>query len=150
MRDFREFRGPVTNLTSLEGYIILTIGNRLETHQWTGSTLMRTAFFDAPILISSLNVVKTFILFGDVHKGIYFVQYRDQVSCNALSLCLFFFYVRSDLLAGSSIVISLSLVTLLPTGKLVHANWLSCFLRVPSIQALHMNIWPWSAMILKR
>ncbi|KAL3135403.1 hypothetical protein ABBQ32_007586 [Trebouxia sp. C0010 RCD-2024] len=74
----REFRGPVTNLTSLEGYIILTIGNRLETHQWTGSNLMRTAFFDAPILISSLNVVKTFILFGDVHKGIYFVQYRDQ------------------------------------------------------------------------
>lgn len=74
----REFRGPVTNLTSLEGYIILTIGNRLETHQWTGSSLQRTAFFDAPILIASLNVVKSFILFGDVHKGIYFVQYRDQ------------------------------------------------------------------------
>lgn len=78
--DCREFRGPVTNLSSLEGYIILTIGNRLENHQWTGSNLLRTAFFDAPILISSLNVVKTFILFGDVHKGIYFVQYRDQVS----------------------------------------------------------------------
>ena len=77
----REFRGPVTNLTSLEGYIILTIGNRLETHQWTGSSLQRTAFFDAPILIASLNVVKSFILFGDVHKGIYFVQYRDQVCC---------------------------------------------------------------------
>jgi cleavage and polyadenylation specificity factor subunit 1 len=75
----REFRGPVTNLTSLEGYIILTIGNRLETHQWTGSNLLRTAFFDAPILISSLNVVKTYIIFGDVHKGIYFVNYRDQV-----------------------------------------------------------------------
>ncbi|KAL0047613.1 hypothetical protein WJX82_007762 [Trebouxia sp. C0006] len=74
----REFRGPVTNLTSLEGYIILTIGNRLETHQWTGSNLLRTAFFDAPILISSLNVVKTYIIFGDVHKGIYFVNYRDQ------------------------------------------------------------------------
>ena len=66
-------------MASLEGYIVLTIGNRLEVHQWTGSTLQRTAFFDAPILISSLNVVKTFILFGDVHKGIYFVQYRDQV-----------------------------------------------------------------------
>ncbi|DBA84714.1 TPA: hypothetical protein ACH3X1_005967 [Trebouxia sp. C0004] len=74
----REFRGPVTNLTSLEGYIILTIGNRLETHQWTGSNLLRIAFFDAPILISSLNVVKTYIIFGDVHKGIYFVNYRDQ------------------------------------------------------------------------
>ncbi len=69
----------MTNLTSLEGYIILTIGNRLETHQWTGSNLLRTAFFDALILISSLNVVKTYIIFGDVHKGIYFVNYRDQV-----------------------------------------------------------------------
>ena len=83
----RQFRGPVTNLTSLEGYIILTIGNRLETHQWTGSNLMQTAFFDAPILISSLNVVKTFILFGDVHKGIYFVQYRDRLAANANQIC---------------------------------------------------------------
>ena len=85
----REFRGPVTNLTSLEGYIILTIGNRLETHQWTGTSLQRTAFFDAPILIASLNVVKSFILFGDVHKGIYFVQCRDQVSCQTSWLVAF-------------------------------------------------------------
>ena len=75
----REFRGPVTNLSSLEGYLILTIGNKLEVHQWAGSSLNRTAFFDAPMLISSLNVVKTFILFGDVHKSIYFVQYKEQV-----------------------------------------------------------------------
>ena len=79
MHGCREYRGPVTNVSSLEGYLILTIGNKLEVHQWTGSSLLRTAFFDAPMLISSLNVVKTFILFGDVHKSIYFVQYRDQV-----------------------------------------------------------------------
>lgn len=75
----REYRGAVTCLSSLEGYLLLTIGNKLEMHQWTGSNLLRTAFFDAPMLITSLNVVKTFILFGDVHKSIYFVQYRDQV-----------------------------------------------------------------------
>ena len=82
---------------------------------------MRTAFFDAPILISSLNVVKTFILFGDVHKGIYFVQYRDQVSCG-LPCLLPIVCVLSCAYCLLPINCLLLAECLLPNGTLVDAK----------------------------
>ena len=33
------------------------------------------AFYDAPVLITSLNVVKSYLLFGDVQKGSFFVRW---------------------------------------------------------------------------
>ncbi|KAK9815325.1 hypothetical protein WJX72_001813 [[Myrmecia] bisecta] len=73
----REFRGPVVAVDSLEGYLVIAFGARLETHQWMGSTLSMAAFFNAPMLITSLNIIKNFILLGDVHKGAYFIQFTD-------------------------------------------------------------------------
>ena len=50
--------------------------------QWLGldadhsMSLMQTAaFYDAPVLITSLNVVKSYLLFGDVQKGSFFVRW---------------------------------------------------------------------------
>ena len=71
----RMFRGPVMKLSTIEGHLVVAAGNRLETHSWTGSGLQTAAFYDAPMLITSLNVVKSYILFGDVQKGSFFVRW---------------------------------------------------------------------------
>lgn len=75
----RELRGPVTHVGhmkggDLEGVFLVTYGNRVETHFWTGEKLQRVAFYDAPILVSSVAVIKSFLVIGDVHKGLVFLQ----------------------------------------------------------------------------
>ena len=37
------------------------------------------AFYDGPMLLTSLNVVKNFVLLGDVQHSVQFVRYRDEV-----------------------------------------------------------------------
>jgi hypothetical protein len=44
-----------------------------------GSRLVRTAFFDAPFLVATLNVIKNYALAGDAAHGAIFVHYT--VSC---------------------------------------------------------------------
>jgi cleavage and polyadenylation specificity factor subunit 1 len=78
----REFKGPITNIASVEGYLLLSTGNRLETCTLKSSqdtyTLQRSAFFEGPSLITSLNVVKNFILIGDTQHSVQFLRYKDQ------------------------------------------------------------------------
>lgn len=84
----REFKGPITNLTSVEGYLLLSTGNRIETcmlksqKSETGGlpsfSLQRSAFYEGPSLITSLNVVKNFILLGDSQHSVHFLRYKDQ------------------------------------------------------------------------
>lgn len=62
-------------LAVLDGCLLMAAGNRLELCAWNGSSLTRMAFFDGPLYITSVNVVKSFVLFGDLHKGIHFVWY---------------------------------------------------------------------------
>lgn len=37
------------------------------------------AFFDGPMLVTSLNVVKNFVLLGDAQHSVQFVRYKDEV-----------------------------------------------------------------------
>lgn len=75
----REMRGPVTHVGhmkggDLEGVFLVAYGNRVETYVWTGEKLQRIAFYDAPILVTSVAVIKSFLVIGDVHKGLVFLQ----------------------------------------------------------------------------
>lgn len=45
-----------------------------------GSQLIRNAFFDAPFLVATLNVVKNYALAGDAAHGAIFVQYTVSAS----------------------------------------------------------------------
>lgn len=84
----REFKGPITNITSVEGYLLLSTGNRIETcilksqksetEGLTSFSLQRSAFYEGPSLITSLNVVKNFILLGDSQHSVHFLRYKDQ------------------------------------------------------------------------
>jgi cleavage and polyadenylation specificity factor subunit 1 len=92
----REFKGPVTALCSLEGHLLLSTGNRLETCTLSSATavdtsapaggvasattykLARSAFYDGPSLVTSLSVVKSFVLLGDAQHSVQFVRYRED------------------------------------------------------------------------
>lgn len=52
------------------------VGNRVELYTYSGRGLTKVAFYDAPLLITSLNVVKDFILLGDVHKSVFFIRFQ--------------------------------------------------------------------------
>jgi cleavage and polyadenylation specificity factor subunit 1 len=91
----REFKGPVTAVSTVEGYLLVATGNRLETCALASVPpaagagaegvppaaptyrLTRSAFHDGPALVTSLAAVKSFVLAGDARHSVQFVQYRD-------------------------------------------------------------------------
>lgn len=67
---------PPTAASQLDGLLVIAAGTKLEVHAWNGKQLVRSAFFDAPMCLTSLNLLKNYILVGDVHKGLTFVMYK--------------------------------------------------------------------------
>ncbi|GLU20961.1 hypothetical protein SLE2022_371330 [Rubroshorea leprosula] len=75
----KELKGAISALASLQGHLLIAAGPKIILHRWTGTELSGIAFFDAPPLHAvSLNIVKNFILLGDVHKSIYFLSWKEQ------------------------------------------------------------------------
>ncbi|KAG6657044.1 hypothetical protein CIPAW_04G063300 [Carya illinoinensis] len=77
----KELKGAISALASLQGHLLIASGPKIILHNWTGTELNGIAFFDAPPLyVVSLNIVKNFILLGDIHKSIYFLSWKEQGS----------------------------------------------------------------------
>lgn len=96
----REFKGPVTQVATLEGHLLLATGNRLETCTLSSTPVVRevaadgdagrvddgavtysaqrSAFYEGPMLVTSLTVVKSFVLIGDVQHSVQFVRYKEE------------------------------------------------------------------------
>ncbi|KAI3817931.1 hypothetical protein L1987_11731 [Smallanthus sonchifolius] len=77
----KEMKGAISALASIQGYLLVASGPKVILHKWTGSELNGVAFYDAPPLyVVSLNIVKNFILIGDIHKSIYFLNWKENGS----------------------------------------------------------------------
>lgn len=74
----KELKGSISAIASLQGHLLIAIGPKIILHSWNGSELNGAAFFDAPLYVVSLNIVKNFILFGDIHKSIYFLCWKED------------------------------------------------------------------------
>ncbi|KAH9678229.1 cleavage and polyadenylation specificity factor subunit 1 [Citrus sinensis] len=75
----KELKGAISALASLQGHLLIASGPKIILHKWTGTELNGIAFYDAPPLyVVSLNIVKNFILLGDIHKSIYFLSWKEQ------------------------------------------------------------------------
>ena len=68
-------------LAVLDGLLLAAAGSRLEMLELqaggtskSGLVLQRTAFLDAQLAIACLASIKSFVLLGDVHKGLSFVH----------------------------------------------------------------------------
>lgn len=76
----------MTALTVVEGALVIAWGSRLEAQRWNGQRLETTAFHEAAVLVTSLSAIKRFIVAGDLHKGIAFLQLApDGRAFNGLS-----------------------------------------------------------------
>ena len=73
----RDAKMACTALSGLEGHLVVAIGNKLVVHQWDGELLHPVAFFDTPLHTVTINVVKNFILLGDLQKGCLFLRWKD-------------------------------------------------------------------------
>ena len=73
----REAKMACTALSGLEGNLVIAIGNKLIVHSWDGESLTPVAFFDTPLHTVTVNVVKNFILLGDLQKGAFFLRWKD-------------------------------------------------------------------------
>lgn len=74
----KELKGAISALASLQGHLLIASGTKITLNKWTGSELVGVAFYDAPLHVVSLNIVKNFILLGDIHKSIYFLSWKEQ------------------------------------------------------------------------
>lgn len=74
----KELKGSIPALASLQGHLLIASGTKITLHKWTGSELNGVAFYDAPLYVVSLNIVKNFILLGDIHKSIFFLNWKEQ------------------------------------------------------------------------
>jgi cleavage and polyadenylation specificity factor subunit 1 len=73
----REAKMACTALSALDGHLMVAVGTKLTVHTWDGAELNSVAFFDTPIHTVSINVVKNFILVGDLEKGLHFFRWKD-------------------------------------------------------------------------
>uniref|UniRef100_A0A0E0KNE4 Cleavage/polyadenylation specificity factor A subunit C-terminal domain-containing protein n=1 Tax=Oryza punctata TaxID=4537 RepID=A0A0E0KNE4_ORYPU len=76
----KESKGAVSAVASLQGHLLIASGPKITLNKWTGAELTAVAFYDAPLHVVSLNIVKNFVLFGDIHKSIYFLSWKEQGS----------------------------------------------------------------------
>ncbi|CAN8244624.1 unnamed protein product [Cochlearia groenlandica] len=77
----KELKGAISAVASIQGHLLISSGPKIILHKWNGTELNGVAFYDAPPLyVVSMNVVKNFILLGDIHKSIYFLNWKEQGS----------------------------------------------------------------------
>eukprot|EP00850_Spirogloea_muscicola_P006264 SM000029S10559 [mRNA] locus=s29:956734:964291:+ [translate_table: standard] len=74
----KEMKGGVTAVASLQGAILLAVGPKLVLHSWDGKDITATAFYDAPLYVVNLTTVKNYVLLGDIHKSISFLQWKED------------------------------------------------------------------------
>ncbi|CAA6656270.1 unnamed protein product [Spirodela intermedia] len=75
----KEIKGAISALASLQGHLLVASGPKITLYKWTGTELNGVAFYDAPPLHAvSMNIVKNFVLLGDIHKSIYFLSWKEQ------------------------------------------------------------------------
>jgi cleavage and polyadenylation specificity factor subunit 1 len=58
--------------------VLLGTGTKLIVHSYDGQELTPVAFFDTPLHTVTINVVKNFILMGDIQKGAHFFRCNPQ------------------------------------------------------------------------
>ncbi|KAG6554300.1 hypothetical protein Mapa_004216 [Marchantia paleacea] len=107
----KEMKGCISAIASLQGNLLLAIGAKIILHTWNGSELNGAAFFDAPLFVVSLNIVKNFVLFGDIHKSIYFLNWKEegaQLICLAKDFSSLDCFTTEFLIDGSTLSLLVS------------------------------------------
>ncbi|XP_024011843.1 cleavage and polyadenylation specificity factor subunit 1 isoform X2 [Eutrema salsugineum] len=106
----KELKGSISAVASIQGHLLISSGPKIILHKWNGTELNGVAFFDAPPLyVVSMNVVKSFILLCDVHKSIYFLQWKEpQLTLLAKDFGSLDCFASEFLIDGSTLSLAVS------------------------------------------
>jgi len=82
----RSLKWPVTVIGQWGDYLVHSEGFKFYLERWDKSSFDKLAFFDGSMCITSMGSIKNFLLFGDIRKGIDFVQWKEESGTQARSL----------------------------------------------------------------
>ncbi|KAF0694846.1 Aste57867_14310 [Aphanomyces stellatus] len=71
-------QGGISMVSQLGAYVLAAVGSKLIVYELKGGQLVGCAFFDAQLYIVSLNVIKSYILYGDLYKSVHFLLWKPQ------------------------------------------------------------------------
>uniref|UniRef100_A0A7S1TF12 Cleavage/polyadenylation specificity factor A subunit C-terminal domain-containing protein n=1 Tax=Compsopogon caeruleus TaxID=31354 RepID=A0A7S1TF12_9RHOD len=74
----KELKGPVSSLSTVQGYIACGVGPKVELHKLVEDEIVCTCFFFADLYTSSLSTLKQYILVGDMMKSVSLVYWRER------------------------------------------------------------------------
>ncbi|KAI9907434.1 hypothetical protein PsorP6_002934 [Peronosclerospora sorghi] len=70
-------QGAISMVSQLGPYVLAAVGSKLIVYEFKSEQLVGCAFYDAQMFIVTLNVVKDFIMYGDVYKSVHFLRWRE-------------------------------------------------------------------------
>jgi len=82
----RSLKCPVTVIGHWGGYLIHSEGYKIFFERWESSSFSKVAFFDGSMCVTSMSSIKNFLLFGDLRKGIDFVQWKEEAASQTRNL----------------------------------------------------------------
>lgn len=75
----QEQKGPVTALTSVQGFLVSAIGQKVYIWDLKDSDLIGVAFVDSQIYIHSLYSLKNLVISADVMKSIQLLRFQEKM-----------------------------------------------------------------------
>jgi len=82
----RSLKTPVTVVGQWGSYFVHSEGYKLFFERWENGNFTKVAFFDGSMCITAMSSIKNFLLFGDLRKGIDFVQWKEEAASQTRSL----------------------------------------------------------------
>ncbi|CAH0478085.1 unnamed protein product [Peronospora belbahrii] len=71
-------QGAISMVAQLGPYVLAAVGSKLIVYEFKSEQLIGCAFYDAQIFIVTMNVVKDFVMYGDVYKSVHFLRWREN------------------------------------------------------------------------
>ncbi|KAL7691811.1 putative cleavage/polyadenylation specificity factor, A subunit [Plasmopara halstedii] len=71
-------QGAISAVAQLGPYVLAAVGSKLIVYEFKSEQLIGCAFYDAQMYIVTLNVIKDFIMYGDVYKSVHFLRWREM------------------------------------------------------------------------
>ncbi|KAL4102467.1 hypothetical protein PRIC1_006212 [Phytophthora ramorum] len=71
-------QGAISAVTQLGPYVLAAVGSKVIVYEFKSEQLIGCAFYDAQMFIVTLNVVKDFVMYGDVYKSVHFLRWREK------------------------------------------------------------------------
>ena len=74
----KEQKGPITAISSVNGNLVATVGQKIYVFQFKDKDLFGMAFIDSQVYIHQLVTLKNFILVADIMKSVDLLQFQED------------------------------------------------------------------------